>query len=137
MKIDKNEVLRYLGHKGQEYSREIDIKIDFLIDNAYSVCNPKTVWGVFEPEFDHKVYLKGTSLALEGKDIYEHLKGAKKVAILAITLGINAEREILKFQQFDMVSAVISDSVFDAYAESVADSGEQEIVNFAKKYGVR
>ena len=136
MKIDKNEVLRYLGHKGQEYSREIDIKIDFLIDNAYSACNPKTVWGVFEPEFSDKVYLKGTSLALEGKDIYEHLKGAKKVAVLAATLGIDAEREILKFQQFDMVSAVIADSVFDAYIENVADSGEQEIVNFAKKQGL-
>ena len=69
MKIDKNEVLRYLGHRGQEFSKEIDIKIDFLIDNAYSVCNPKSVWGVFEPEFSDKVCLKGTNLVLEGQDI--------------------------------------------------------------------
>ena len=133
MKIDKNEVLRYLGHRGQEFSKEIDIKIDFLIDNAYSVCNPKSVWGVFEPEFSDKVCLKGTNLVLEGQDILKHLKGAKKVAVLAVTLGINAEREILKFQQFDMVSAVIADAVFDAYAESLAESTEQEIVNYAKK----
>lgn len=136
MKIDKNEVLRYLGHKGQEYSKEIDIKIDFLIDNAYSVCNPKSIWGVFEPEFSDKVYLKGTNLAFEGKDILKHLQGAKKVAVLAVTLGINAEREILKFQQFDMVSAVIADAVFDAYIESAADGVETEIVSFAKKQGL-
>ncbi len=133
MKIDKNEVLRYLGHRGQEYSEEIDIKIDFLIENAYSACNPKSIWGVFEPELSDKVYLKGTSIALEGKDIFNHLKDAKKIAVLAVTLGINAEREILKFQQFDMVSAVISDAVFDAYIESVADSVQDEIENFAKK----
>lgn len=133
MKIDKNEVLRYLGHRGQEFSKEIDIKIDFLTDNAYSVCSPKSVWGIFEPEFSDKVYLKGTNLAFEGKDIFNHLKGAKKVAVLGATLGINAEREILKFQQFDMVSAVIADAVFDAYIESLADSTEAEIESFAKK----
>lgn len=136
MKIDKNEVLRYLGHRGQEYSKEIDIKIDFLIENAYSACSPKSIWGVFEPEFSDKVYLKGTSLAFAGKDIFNHLKGAKKIAVLAVTLGINAEREILKFQQFDMVSAVICDAVFDAYTESLADSVEAEILSFAKKQGL-
>jgi len=133
MKIDKQEVLRFLHHSGQEYSKEIDIKIDFLIDNAYSSCSPKTVWGVFEPEFSDKVYLKGTSVALEGNDIKSHLQGAKKVALMAVTLGINAEREILKFQQIDMVSAVIADAVFGVYADALADSVEQEIINFAKK----
>lgn len=133
MRIDKKEVLRYLGHKGHEFSKEIDIKIDFLIENAYSVCNPKSMWGVFEPEFKDKVYLKGTSIAFEGKDIYSHLEGAKKVGVLAVTAGINAEREIMKFQQFDMVSAVIADAVFDAYTESLADDTQQEIVAFATK----
>ena len=34
MKIDKNEVLRYLGYKNQKISAELDQKINFLVADA-------------------------------------------------------------------------------------------------------
>ncbi len=136
MKIDKNEVLRYLGYNNQAISHNLNEKIDFLIENAYKIITPKAVWGVFEPEFGEGIALKGTAVKFFGQDIQKHLFGAKKIAVLAVTLGIAAEREILRYQQTDMVSAVICDSVFDSYIEAAADSTEAEIVDFAKKEGL-
>ena len=136
MKIDKNEVLRYLGYKNQHISDDLNEKINYLIENAYEIISAKTVWEVFEPEFNDSVALKGTAMQFSGSDIKNHLLGAKKVAVLALTLGINVEREILRYQQTDMVSAVICDAIFDAATESVADEAEAEIAAFAKKEGL-
>jgi len=136
MKIDKSEVLRYLGYKNQEISKDLDEKIDYLIENAVKNIKPKCVWGIFEIQFSDKVILKGTALEFEGKDILNHLLGAKKAAVLAVTLGIEAEREILRHQQTDMVSAVVSDAVFDAFIEAAADKAEAEIKELAEKEGL-
>ncbi|MBQ2897937.1 MAG: methionine synthase [Clostridia bacterium] len=136
MKIDKNEVLRYLGYKNQQISDDLHQKIDFLIQNAAETLKPKAVWDIFQPEFSEKVILKNTCLQFEGQDIFNHLKGAKKVAVMAVTLGIGAERAILKYQHTDMVSTVISDAVFDAFIECVADETEQQIKELAQKEGL-
>lgn len=136
MKIDKNEVLRYLGYKNQKISAELDQKIDFLVADAKKTLKPKAFFEIFEPEFEDVIYLKETSLVLRGKSILNHLNGAEKVAVMAVTLGIEAERTILKYQHTDMVSTVISDAVFDAFVETVADEIQQKIEEKAKAEGL-
>lgn len=136
MKIDKNEVLRYLGYKNQQISDDLHQKIDFLIQNEAETLKPKAVWDFFEPEFSQKVILKNTALKFEGKDILNHLMGAKKVAVMAVTLGFDAERAILKHQYTDMVNTVILDAVFDAFIECVADQTQEKIKETAEKEGL-
>lgn len=136
MRIERNEVLRYLGYKDQQISKDLVQKIDFLIKWAQKNIKPRALWDVFEPEFSENVLLKNTTLNFEGKDIYNHVEGAKQVAVMAVTLGMEAERAILKYQHTDMTDAVILDAVFDAFVECVADNTEQEIKKFASKQGL-
>ena len=65
--------------------------------------------------------------------ISKHLKNAEKVAVMAVTLGIEAERLILKYQHTNMVDAVICDAVLDSIVEKVADDCEEKIKDYARE----
>ena len=61
----------------------------------------------------------GTDLILEGKAIYNHLKNANKVALLAATLGIEVERQIRKYELTDMSKSLILDACCVEYIEKL------------------
>ena len=129
----KSEVLRYLGYKNQEISAELSEKLDFLISDIPKNLTPKMVWEVFEPDFNENISLKNTTLELKGKSIGDHLQNAEKVAVMAVTLGIEAERLILKYQHLNMVDALICDAVLDSLVEKAADDCEEKIKDYAKE----
>ena len=92
-RIRTAEVMRYLGHAGQEMTGELKGRIAAGIDLAEHTCDPKWVWRAFEvEELLPTVRLAGTSLELGGYAITGFLAGARQVALLACTLGASADR---------------------------------------------
>ena len=127
--IPKDEVLRYLGYKNQELSRELENRIDSLIETAKSVCSPKFTHMISDVEFNtDAIFLSGTSIQLTGNDIKKHLTGAKKCIILACTLGTAFETELMRIQAKSVTDSVIFDAVGNAYIESFADSCENKLL---------
>lgn len=47
-RIRTSEVMRYLGHAGQEMTGELKGRIAAGIDLAERTCDPKWVWRAFE-----------------------------------------------------------------------------------------
>ena len=47
-RIRTSEVMRYLGHDGQEMTGELKGRIAAGIDLAERTCDPKWVWRAFE-----------------------------------------------------------------------------------------
>ena len=134
--LKKDEVLRYLGYKGQKIPSDIDKTIDFYISKILSLCSPKFTHIVSETEIQKSyISLTGTSLILEGKDIKNHLSGSIKCVTLAATLGAEFDRELLKLQRKSMSDAVIFDAVGTAYIEAFADKCEEEILAPFKSEG--
>jgi hypothetical protein len=129
--LEKSEVLRYLGYKRkQELTPEVSKQVDELMIEVQVESNAHYRYQIFDIDVDtdeNEVRVLGTDLILPGKNITNHLKRAKKVALLVSTLGIDIERVIRKYEMTDMTKAFILDSACVEYIEKVCDLAEVDI----------
>ena len=115
-KIDKNEVLRYLGQNdAQKLEKHIDEALENAIAQTLAAINPRAVH-VFLPVD----MLKNANL-LEGKDILSHLDGCTHAILLALTLGAEIEQKIRAAQAVDALLPVMLDACATAATEALCD----------------
>ena len=111
MKINKEEVLRYLGYKGQYLDEKIDKLIDQAIIEINSKIKVRSAYRFFQlEEKGEKLLIKGTNVELLGKDIRRHLKNTKDCIIMAATLGHEVDRLIRYYEKVSMTRALILDA---------------------------
>ena len=138
--VDRAEVLRYLGHRGQELGSELDRRIDEAIARCVEVARPRGVTRSFEVERtsssgDH-VELRGAALSLDGHDIASHLAGARSAGVLAVTLGVDVDRELRLLSATDALAQVVFDAAATALVERAADAAEARLVAEASGRGL-
>ena len=126
--------MRYLGHKNQDIDEELDGLIDSCIKEVEETSKPLYTYKVFDTDSttENEIKVLGTNLVLKGKDIYKHLKDAKKCAIMAATLGIVIDNKIRVTGKRDMTRSIILDSCATEMIEKVCDKVEAEIIELAK-----
>lgn len=123
----REEVLRYLGWRGDAIPNEVDAQIDRCIEETLRVVQPRYVYRVFELErTDGGIWLHGTDVSLPGVD--ELLRDCERCILMAATLGIGLEAHIRHAQAVDMTQAIILDCCGSAAIEAVCDLAEQEIL---------
>lgn len=132
----RDEALRYLGYKGQTLDETIIKQIDNNIEFLEKKVKPAYIYRIFDIyEDDTKVYLDGTNVTFVGTDIKNHLKGASKCAVMASTLGLQAERILNSLSKTKISEALIFDAVCTAKIEQVSDRCEEEIKQQVYKQG--
>ncbi|MDD4700254.1 MAG: methionine synthase [Oscillospiraceae bacterium] len=136
-KVDKSEVLRYLGHKGQPFSEDIDKTIDEMIVRCEQIATPavRTVQYSLQ-RTDGGILLEGTNLTLMGKDVAEHLKDCNSAVLMAATLGQSIDREMRVLEASDMVKALVFDSCASSLIESVCDYAQSKARETAAQSGL-
>lgn len=133
---DKSEVLRYMGYGGQPIDSELERDIAKGIKRCSEVSFPAYTYGYFDTEqTEGGVMLAGCDIVLPGNDIKAHLKGAKYCAVMAVTLGMSLERELILAEKKSMTDAIILDSAANAYIESAADYVEGIIIKESREKG--
>lgn len=128
-RLDKAEIYRYLGYKKSGLP---DAKTDALID----ACS-KTILSSSAIRHRYRqfpitveqdcVRLTGTDAVLQGDAIRAHLKGCRACILMAVTLGIGADKAIKQAQLRSMAEAVVLDACATAAIEAAADAVEAEI----------
>ena len=135
--IDKAEVLRYLGHKGQDVSGPLDRLIDDCIAECMKAARPRHIsrrFGFMLPPAGG-VDLTGTSLTLAGADIRAHLAGGSALVLMAATLGVRVDNLIKRYESADLTRSLILDACATALIESVCDEAEAELRRQAEREG--
>lgn len=126
--IRHEEVLRYLGYRGQEISDDLMGEVLSCEKEMLETAKPKSVFCIFDCiDTPDGIALSGTTLVLKGDDIKTHLAGCTKVALLAATLSFDADRLISSAQVESMSKSLILDAAADALIEQVCDGVESEI----------
>lgn len=82
------------------------------------------------------VALAGSSLVLSGRDITQHLHAARRVVLLACTLGAASERELRKYAALGPTDALLYGAAASALVEATADAAEAAIVQAAAEQGL-
>ncbi len=117
--VNKNEALRYMGHHG-EPSESLKNIIDECEKKLLDVIRPDYTFKVFNIKRSQiGIEVLGSTLVLEGQDIFLHLEGCNKAVLMCATLGSGADRLIRATEVSDISSAFIMDAVASAMIEDV------------------
>lgn len=125
-RVDRSEVLRYLGYRGQALTEELDARIEAVTRRCMNIARPRATlasYAVAERSED-AVTLVGCTLRLTGHDIVEHLADAHEVVLLATTLGAGVDRELQRLALTNTLEQVIFDAVATALVERATDAAE-------------
>lgn len=120
--LNDNEILLYLGYRGQEYPAEMERQIERCREQVLAAARPRLIWRRIPA--DEVCF---TALRLEGNDIREHLDGCREAVLMAVTLGPEIDRLLAKSSVTNMADAVIMDACASTAIENVADNFEQDL----------
>ena len=135
-KIDKTEVLRYLGIKGNP-DPQTERLIEKCAKELCSAIRPKYTSHCFDLLYDGKNYsLMDCNTILSGETADSRLHGCSYCYVMAATLGHEADTLIRKAQVTDMARAVVYDACATDLIEKVCDCAEAEISSLAKSKGL-
>jgi hypothetical protein len=132
MKVEKKEVLRYLGYKNQKIDKNTIDLIKLCSEEIISICKERFVYKTFDiVREDGCMFLLDSMLVLKGNDIKNHLINSKKCVIMAATLGIEVDSKIAYYSRFNITKALIMDACATTAIESLCDEVQIEIMNSA------
>lgn len=120
--LNDNEILLYLGYRGQEYPAEVERQIERCREQVLAAARPRLIWRRIPA--DEVCF---TALRLEGNDIREHLDGCREAVFMAVTLGPEIDRLLAKNSVTNMADAVIMDACASTAIENAADNFEQDL----------
>jgi len=129
MKIDKKEVLRYLGYKNQEIDNSLIDLIEECCKEVINICKESFVYEIFDIERkDNEIFLLGSTLILKDNDIINHLASSKKCLVMAATLGVEVDRRIAYYSRIDITKGLIMDACATTAIENLCDELQTHIM---------
>lgn len=143
--VGRAETLRYLGYRGQELTEELEGRISGVIERCERDLRPDGLFAVYPLSAPAspgalqevpRLELAGANMVLEGASICEHLRGAREVALMAVTLGARSEQELRRLSALDPLEALVYDAACSSFVEAAADALEDEIVRHADACGM-
>lgn len=136
--IDRAEMLRYLGYGARQPDARTGQRIEAMLDRCKQEARPAWRYAIADLGIlDGVPHLLPWGIPLPGKAITRHLAGAKKCAVLAVTLGLGAERALHTAQQRSIADALLLDAAMSACVEAAADACSREVAQEAARLGLR
>ncbi|AWK52619.1 methionine synthase [Clostridium beijerinckii] len=128
LEINKEEVLRYLGYKGQDIDENLCNTIEECREEIKKVITPRVVYSYKNIKLsDDGVEVITTNLILKGKDIKEHLKNSRECVLMAVTLGNEVEKRTRLYEKTNLTKALILDACATTAVEEVCDILENDV----------
>ena len=94
-RIDKKEVLRYLGYYGAKDVTGIEEQLNECEKLIYSALSPKACFEEYAISCGEKLNLGFAEV--ESKSLAKNLEGCSKIVLFAATVGAEVDRLILKY----------------------------------------
>lgn len=119
--LNYNEILLYLGYRSQSYPPEVEQQIRRCIDQVMAVAHPRLVY--------RRISTSDPSVSglILGNDLAELLSECHELVLLAVTLGQEIERLLMKTEVTNMADAVILDACASTAVENVCDHFEFDL----------
>jgi len=126
MEVSNKEVLRYLGYRKDEADEKVTAIVKELCVVFAEKTIPKNVYGIWDG------IVNSSSVAVNGmtvksEKLAKHLAGCCRAALLAATLGPEADTLIRRYSVLDMEKAIIAQAICAAMIEAYCDDIESEI----------
>ncbi len=126
MDVSEREVLRLLGYGEKNADERLSEQIRTQTDELTERVHPKSVYGLWEARVEPPIVVIG-DMRIHSESLAKHLAGASFAALLAATLGAQADALIRRYSVADMEKASIANAVCTAMIEAYCDEIELEI----------
>ncbi|MGL5414324.1 MAG: methionine synthase [Clostridium sp.] len=128
LNVPIEEILRYLGYKGQALENELLERIEKIREASKAFFRPKFVYESYKvKKINNEIIIEETTLKLQGNDIIELLKNSNRIYLMAVTLGSDIERLTRKYERISMTDALILDACATVAVEEYIDALEEDI----------
>lgn len=137
--LPRRAVLRFMGYRGQQITPEVDARIDEGIARALELARPRASWSVFDIPArtdGGPICLDGCALTLPGASIARHLDGAVSCAVMAVTVGMDVERELKRLSLVDPVGHLIFDAAATVAVEEAAAACQRSVCAYVAEHGL-
>ncbi len=135
--IDKSEIGRYLGIKGEADALTVRLIDECLKELMPSVRTAYTFKIFNITDKKDGVKIEDCNILLQGEETKIRFCGCTKCAIMGATLGVEADNIIRMSQCIDMAKAVVYDACATYMVEKLCDEVQAEIKALAAKEGMR
>ena len=120
-KLDKKEVLRYLGYAGVNSIASIE-ELYLECEKIVLGCiNPKAIYKIY-PKVEGENFLDLTFTKTSSQDLRKNLQGCKNFALLVGTIGVELDRQILKYSKISPSKVVILQAMGAVAVETLCDN---------------
>jgi cobalamin-dependent methionine synthase I len=136
MNIEKEEVLRYLGYKGQQADAAVMRNIDECIVELQKHAVPRSEQKLFDVTFHGQDKVAIGEIIIKSKDLAQHISGCKQAVLFATTIGAPTDILLQRWSKLDMSRAVILQACAAALIEAYCDEQEEQISAEAAKSGL-
>ena len=125
---DRDEVLRYLGRRGQAVPPELDALVADCMAELDAKAAPRHVSAMLPIHLESGGLRMGdTALLLPGADIRRHVEGCHEAVLFAATLGVEVDNLIRRWSYTDLTRSVILDACATQAIEAFCDEAEAEL----------
>lgn len=136
IKINTNEVLRYLGYNGQSLDKQIKENIKEAKELVKNSIHLRYITKRYKIErVEDGILLKGTNFILKGNNISRHLRLCDECILIAVTLGNDFERLVRLYERKSLTKSIIIDSCGTTAIEEACDLLELSIKDNIEREG--
>ncbi len=120
--LNMNEILKYLGFRGQELTEEIAAQIRRCTDEVLAAATPRLT-------YRHAPLEDGAVLGVtfEGNDIPAMLESCEEVVLFGATLGPGVERLMMRYEVVNAADSVIMDACASTAIENICNNFESDM----------
>lgn len=126
MEWNEREILRYLGHRGQEIPENVEELIKECERELEQMASPRAMWKEY-PLSIHDHVLDMGFLQTKSKSLERNLRDCERVILFAATLGSRVDVLLHRYNMIQMSKAVVMQAVSVAMLETFCDEKNQEL----------
>lgn len=120
---NKDEVLRYLGHKGQDIDKNMNKLMEESIEEMKYLIHERYIFKEFNiARNKEELWLESSKFKLPGKDIKNHLSKSNQCILLGVSLGHRVDTKIRYYEKINMTRALILDACATAAIEELSNN---------------
>ncbi len=123
--INRAEIIRYLGYKGQVPEQEILDLIEICVQEVEAAAEPKHIMRRFPAKVSED-RVEAAGLTMYSKSLARNLKDCKEVVFFAATLGTGVDRLLHKYLKLQVSKAVIVQATAAAAIEDYCNQCQRE-----------
>ena len=136
VEVDATETRRYAGLRKAQHFGEQNIR--YACAEALLLSDVRGVWELYDYDSTNHVVKSEPPFTITGNSIIKHLDGCQRVICMAVTVGLDIEREVTKkFERGEYLASVLLDAAATAAVEQAADEMEKHFASTFARDGFK